>query len=105
MRKKKYIPVIPGNIKGADDTRTDILTLLGISVDPMSNPEINNGRMSEPVAALLVDGKMYDLKSVLTAFVGQVLPISITEPADGDILVYDGDAKVWKNTATEEATT
>ena len=101
----KYIPVIPGNIKGADDARTDILTLLGISVDPMTAPEVNDGRMHEPVAAFEIDGKLYDLKSVLTEFVKSVLPISITEPADGDILVYDGDAKVWKNTATEEATT
>ena len=100
-----YIPVIPGNIKGADDSRTDILTLLGISVDPMTDQEINDGRMTEPVAAIEIGGKQYDLKSILAAFVATVLPISITEPADGDILVYDGDAKVWKNTATEEATT
>ena len=101
MRKKKYIPVIPGNIKGADDTRTDILTLLGISVDPMSNPEINNGRMSEPVAALLIDGKMYDLKSVLTAFAGQIIPVAIDDPQDGDIIVYDAESGKFKNVATE----
>lgn len=99
--EKKYISVLPGNIKGADDARTDILTLLGISVDPMSNPEINNGRMSEPVAALLVDGKMYDLKSVLTAFVGQIIPVAIDDPQDGDIIVYDAESGKFKNVATE----
>lgn len=103
MIKKKYIPVIPGNIKGADDTRTDILTLLGITVDPMSNPEINNGRMSEPVAALLIDGKMYDLKSVLTAFAGQIVPVAIDDPQDGDILVYDAESGKFINVATEES--
>ena len=67
----------------------------------MSNPEINNGRMSEPVAALLIDGKMYDLKSVLTAFAGQIIPVAIDDPQDGDIIVYDAESGKFKNVATE----
>lgn len=98
---KKYIPVLPGNIKGADDARTDILTLLGITVDPME--PMDNGRMSEPVAAFQIDGKLYDLKAVLTAFAEQIVPVAINDPQDGDILVYDTESGKFINVHTEGA--
>ena len=100
--KNKYIGVIPGNVKGADWTDTDLLTLLGVSVEPMAHPEVNDGRSDPMVAAIEVNGKLYDLKAVLTAFVGQIIPVAIDDPQDGDILVYDAESGKFKNVATEE---
>jgi len=100
--KKKYIAVIPGNIKGADNTHTDLLSLLGVSVDQIVHPELCDGYDDPVVAAVEVDGKLYDLKAVLTAFVGQIVPVAIDDPQDGDILVYDAQAGKFKNVATEE---
>lgn len=97
--KKKYIAVIPGNIKGVDNVHTDLLQLLGVSVDPI-DPKFCDGRDDPVVAAVEVDGKLYDLKSILNAYAGNM--ISVTDPQDGDILVYDAESGKFINVATEE---
>lgn len=99
--KKKYIAVIPGNIKGADNAHTDLLSLFGVSVNPI-DPKFCDGYDDPVVAAVEVDGKLYDLKAALTAFAGQIVPVAIDDPQDGDILVYDAESGKFKNVATEE---
>jgi hypothetical protein len=99
--KNKYIGVIPGNVKGADGTDTDLLTLLGVSVAPMAHPEVNDGRTDPMVAAIEVNGKLYDLKGVLQAYIGNI--ISVTDPHEGDILVYDAESGKFINVPTEGA--
>ena len=86
MAKNKYIGVIPGNIKNGDDTRTDVLTLLGLDgkLDPLDIGNYNDGRNDPPVAAVEVDGKQYGLNGILehigNASTGAV---SVEEPEAG----------------------
>ena len=71
--KQPYIGVVPGHIKDGDDTRTNLLAVLGLeSLEPMSIGDYNDGYHTPPVAAVEIDGKQYSLKSILSA-VGSVV--------------------------------
>lgn len=102
MKKQRYIPVIPGHIKNPDDTRTNLLEVLGAQdAEPMSLENYNDGRNNPPIAAIEVDGKQYGLTEVLqksvgrkaaTAFVAQEETTSTASRAYavGDYFVYSG---------------
>ena len=65
--KQPYIGVLPGHIKDGDDTRTNLLTVLGLEdLAPMSIGDYNDGYHTPPVAAVEIDGKQYSLKAVLS---------------------------------------
>lgn len=66
MKKRPYIPVIPGHIKDADDTRTNVLKALGLEdLPPMDIGSYNDGYNDPPIAAIKIDGEQYSLNSVL----------------------------------------
>ena len=96
---------IPGDIVAKGGTKTDILTLLDIDVDPL---DIKNDGRSGSISAIVINGKQYALSDVLTAFVNKLSSISLAtlpdvnveNPAEGDILVFDGE--YWENTATTD---
>ena len=91
MNIKEYIASIPGNVRGKDNSYTDILTLLGLSIDPMTRK--NEGRDNPPVASVLIDGKEYALADVLTAL-KSAMAAELPEIGEGDegkvLMVVDG---------------
>lgn len=99
--KQPYIGVIPGHIKDGDDTRTNLLAVLGMeSLEPMSIGDYNDGYHTPPVAAVEIDGKQYSLKSILSA-VGNVVKDGVqykgTLPATGKTgAVYVTDNGLYK---------
>ena len=82
MAKNKYIGVIPGNIKNGDDTRTDVLTLLGLDgkIEPLDIGDYNDGRHDPAVAAVEIDGKQYGLADIIAQAKSSV---SVVKPASG----------------------
>ena len=65
--KQPYIGVIPGHIKDGDDTRTNLLEVLGLQdLKPMNIGDYNDGYHTPPVAAVEIDGKQYSLKAILS---------------------------------------
>ena len=69
MKKQPYIGMIPGHIKDGDDSRSNLLQVLGIdSLEPMSIGDYNDGRNDPPIAAVVIDGKQYSLKKIIEAY-------------------------------------
>ena len=94
-----YIKKVPGNVIGKGDSKTDILTLLGLEVSPLDNK--NDGRGGDVISSVVIGDKQYALSDVLTALAsamggGSFVP-DITNPQDGDTLVYDATAEKWVN--------
>lgn len=72
MKERPFIPVLPGHIKMPDDTRTNVLDALGITLEPMEIGDYNEGRYDPPVAALKIDGKQYSAGELLAALGGKL---------------------------------
>lgn len=66
---KDYIGSLPGAIHDKDGTLTDIMTALGVKVDPISSSIKNDGRLQPPVATFRVGDKEYSLADVLDAVI------------------------------------
>lgn len=66
---KDYIGSLPGAIHDKDGTLTDIMTALGVKVDPISSNIKNDGRLQPPVATFRVGDKEYSLADVLDAVI------------------------------------
>ena len=83
MKKKDpYIPVLPGHIKDADDTRTDILQALGMEdLKPMNIGSYNEGYHDPPVAAIMVNGEQYSVKKVLERVGNRMKKVDALEKA------------------------
>lgn len=64
---KDYIGSLPGAIHDKDGTLTDIMTALGVKVDPISSSIKNDGRLQPPVATFRVGDKEYSVVDVLDA--------------------------------------
>jgi len=76
-----YIRMIPGEVKGPDDTISDVITLLGLTgINPIE--VTNDGRQDPPIATLIVDGKQYPLKAVLAALKTKLNPLPTVKAAD-----------------------
>jgi len=73
MKKQPYIGMIPGHIKDGDDSRSDLLQVLGIDgLEPMSIGNYNDGRNDPPIAAVVIDGKQYSLKKIAEAYKSRI---------------------------------
>jgi hypothetical protein len=64
---KDYIGSLPGAIHDKDGTLTDIMTALGVKVDPISSGIKNDGRLQPPVATFRVGDKEYAIADVIDA--------------------------------------
>ena len=73
MKRRPYLPVIPGHIKDPDDTRTNLLEVLGINdLAPMDIGNYNNGYNDPPIAAIKIDGEQYSMSAVLRKVFGRI---------------------------------
>jgi len=90
MKKKDpYIPVLPGHIKDADDTRTDILQALGMEdLKPMNIGSYNEGYHDPPVAAIMVGGEQYSVKKVLERVGSRMKKVDALEKASAGSYSY-----------------
>lgn len=94
--KQPYIGVLPGHIKDGDDTRTNLLTVLGMEdLAPMSIGDYNDGYHTPPVAAVEIDGEQYSLKAVLSK-----VNERITSATPDDTVV---DGKPWTSKKTVDS--
>jgi hypothetical protein len=66
---KDYIGSLPGAIHDKDGTLTDIMTALGVKVDPISSGIKNDGRLQPPVATFRVGDKEYAIADVIDAVI------------------------------------
>lgn len=77
-----YIPVLPGEVKTANNVYTNILALLGMNdIEPIAVE--NDGRYNPPVATLRIGNKQYELSKVLERLASQMsggLWVEITKP-------------------------
>lgn len=96
-----YIKPIPGNIKNADDSQTNLLEALGLIVDPLTNlGDYNKGRNDPPIATIEIDGREYPLKAVLDALKDTIaatvnIPVPVT-------FTYDSTGNAWSADRTVE---
>lgn len=94
-----YIKNVPGNVIGKGDSKTDILTLLGLEVSPLDNK--NDGRGGDVISSVVIGDKQYALSDVLTALASAIgggsFSPDISNPQDGDTLVYDAAEEKWVN--------
>ena len=98
----EFIKILPGKLLKADGSQTNLLEILGIDVDPMTVR--NDGYKRPEIAAIIIGEYQYALADILEAIAGKLnaLPVTLTDLADGDTLVYDGTNEVWVNQAAEE---
>lgn len=90
---KPYIPQMPGNIRTKGNTYTNILTLLGLSLSPMNQGPVNDGRSTPPVAAFVIDGMEFALSDVLTALNDKLSALPTIEESDEGKVLMVSDGK------------
>ena len=98
----EYIKILPGKLLKADGSQTNILDALGISVSPMTAR--NDGYKRPEIAAIVIGENQYALADILEAIgekLSNIIPTKITDPQDGDTLVYEADDDAWENAAAE----
>ena len=98
----EYIKIMPGKLLRADGSQTNILEALGITVIPMTAR--NDGYKRPEIAAIVIGENQYALADILEAIgekLSNIIPTKITDPQDGDTLVYAADDTAWENAAAE----